>query len=130
MSLKALFTKVSVWLLSISFTWLTKKALPNVSALWAGMRPLSAGDVVSWRNAGNFSVLEKRGTAFNYEYKLASISGINPFLLPALSRNPKLTKDAAVFWYKGSKGRCYLKKIGHQKLELKMTLSARVYPTP
>jgi hypothetical protein len=119
MALEAFLTRVSVSLLSNSLKWLTKKALPNFSALWARMHPFSVDDIVSLRNGGNFSVRERRGTAFRYEYRLVDISGINPWLLPALSSNPRLIRDAAMFWYRVSKGCCYLKKIGHPKLELK-----------
>jgi hypothetical protein len=129
MGFKAFLIRVSLSFLSSALKWVTERALPNFSALWAGVRPLSVGDTVLWKNVGNFLVLERRGSALGYEYKLVSISGINPWLLPLLSCNPRLMREAPMCWYRGSKGRCYLKKTGHPKLELKMpVLSARIHP--
>ncbi|MBZ5663819.1 MAG: hypothetical protein LAO30_04385 [Acidobacteriia bacterium] len=97
------------------------KIFPTLRALWAGMRPLSVGDTVSWNN-GNYLITETRGGMFTYQYKLVNFHGINPFLLPAICFDPKLAGDAMPFWYKASNGRCYLKKTGHPRLELKLPL--------
>jgi hypothetical protein len=113
MALPAVFIKFSVPLL-LSLTWLAKKGLPNLQALWAGIRPMCVGEIVSWRNGGNFQVLKRRGKPFTYEYMLVNIEGISPWLLPALPHDPRLWSNAPVFWYKGSKGRCYLKRMGAQ----------------
>jgi len=128
----AFLISVAVSLLSAAFIWmLTKKVLPSLNALGAGMRRLSIGDTVSWRNFGNFLVLDRKGTAFRYEYKLVNIAKISPWLLPVVSYNPHLMSEATVFWYKGSKGACYLKKTGHPRLELKMPIcSAGINPSP
>lgn len=125
MSIHTLLTSVSVSLLSGAVAWATKAILPRLRALWAGVYPLLPGDTASRRNGENFMVLERRGTAFRYEYKLVNVRKINPWLLPALCYNPQFTDEAAVFWYKGSKGSCYLKKTGHPKLELRMPVLSR-----
>jgi hypothetical protein len=128
MALGAFLISVGVSLVSGLLVWLTKLTLPAFSALWRGWSPLLVGDTVSW-STGNFCVLERKGSRFNYQYKLVNIIGVSPWRLLMLSSNPQLAGDAAVIWYKGSRGRCYLKKTGHPRLELKVpVLSASAYP--
>jgi hypothetical protein len=99
-----------------------KKILPNPLTFWVGARPLSIGDTVAW-NKGNYLVLDRRGSTFRYKYKLVNLEGINPWVLPSVPTNPQLLEKAGVFWYRGSKGRCYLRKTGHPRFELKLKSS-------
>jgi len=118
MILHPLLLRALNFVLTGSLAWLAKKILPDIRALWAGMRPLSPGDTVISRDSRNYEVLERKGKMFGYVYKLVDIKGINPFLLPALPHNPDLTRNAPVFWYRGRNGRCYLRKTGHPELSL------------
>jgi hypothetical protein len=108
--------------LTSSLRELLNKTLPT---LLAGMRPFSIGDIVSMRNGATFQVLNRRGTTFRYEYKLVNIEGVNPWLLPSLPHNLDLTKKLPMFWYRGTRGSCYLKKDGHPKLKLTMSASSQ-----
>lgn len=105
-------------LLVVILVALTKKSLPTLRVLWAGMRPLSVGDTVWWNHA-SYLILERSGSSFRFRYKLLDISAVNPWILSALPSNPKLANGANMLWYQGSRGRCYLKKTGHPKIELK-----------
>ena len=101
------------------------KLLPSVRHLWAGIRPFSVGDTVSW-NKGDYLIIERSGTMFRYRYKLLDASAVNAFLLPALASNPQLAgESAALFWYTGKNGRCYLKKTGHPSMKLELKPSVR-----
>lgn len=110
-------------LAAVLYATLTKKLLPTLREFWAGMRPFAVGDTVSW-NKSNYLIVERSGSVFRYRYKLVDVVGMSPWLLPTLPCNPQLAIGATIFWYAGSKGRCYLKKTGHPRLELKTTASS------
>jgi hypothetical protein len=97
--------------------WLGGTMVPQFRAWWLCVSPLQIGDTVSWQHK-NFSILERRRKGLAYEYKIANLNGINPWLLPLLSRNPQLTKNAPVFWYRGYG----LRKTGHPEFKIKLAL--------
>lgn len=125
MTYKMLCIKIVRAVLSTALSVLMKAILPRATPFLAGMRRLSVGDTVLWRNVGNFLVIERRGSAFRYKYKLLDTQGINPWLLPALSLSPGAEGNAPVCWYRATRGRCYLKKTGHPKFEFKMAIVSR-----
>ena len=122
------FSLVSFFnIVSLVKSWAAKKLSPWATALSRGSCPLSVGDVVSMRNNRNYLILKRKGKRFNYEYLLMDVVGGNPWLLPLLASNSaSVPRNAAMFWAAGSSGGCYLKKIGHPKLEIKIPSLAQL----